>query len=64
MTTGWPFLQVGAFVTPNADGHEKVIVILNEAQEPANFIIRNDNDNQVLVTSSIRPHAIQTLLFD
>lgn len=63
MTTGWPFLQVGAFVTPNADGHKKVIVILNEAEEPANFIIRDDKDNEVLVTSSIRPHAVQTLLF-
>ncbi len=62
LTTGWPFLQVGAFLSPNSEGHKKVVVILNEASDAANLIVR-DND-EVLVTSSIRPHAIQTLLFE
>mmetsp|Transcript_12085 Transcript_12085/g.33429 ORF Transcript_12085/g.33429 Transcript_12085/m.33429 type:complete len:863 (+) Transcript_12085:200-2788(+) len=55
MTTGWPFLQMGAFVTP---GNNKTVVLLNEANDAANFVLQ-DEDNIVL-TSSIPPRSIQT----
>jgi glucosylceramidase len=58
LTTGWPFLQVGSFDTKDA----KVAVILNEAGESANYVFRNKG--KTVVTASIPPHSIQTLLFD
>ncbi len=57
LTTGWPFLQVGAFWTEAA----YVAVILNEASESANYIFRNKGKTSV--TASIPPHSIQTLSF-
>ena len=56
MTTGWPFLQMGAFVTPN---NKKTVILLNEANDAANFALK-DEDNLVL-TSSIPPRSIQTI---
>jgi len=53
LTTGWPFLQVGAF-----DNH--VLIILNEANDAANYVV-NDGDTTVM-TSSIPAHSIQTVL--
>jgi len=61
MTTGWPFLQMGAFLTPNGDS-AKTVVILNEAKDSANYALKNDEN--VLLTGSIPPRSIQTLLLD
>jgi glucosylceramidase len=59
MTTGWPFLQMGAFLTPNGEA-PKTVVILNEAKESANFAIQDQD--KVIVTASIPPRSIQTIL--
>jgi glucosylceramidase len=61
MTTGWPFLQVGAFLTPRAES-PKTVVILNEANGQANFALRDGNN--VLLTASIPPRSIQTVLIE
>ena len=61
MTTGWPFLQMGAFLTPNGDA-AKTVVILNEAKDSANYALKNDNS--VLLTGSIPPRSIQTVLLN
>ncbi len=61
MTTGWPFLQIGAFQTPNGES-EKTIVVLNEAKDSANYVLY-DGDELVL-SGSIPPRSIQTLLLD
>jgi hypothetical protein len=58
-TTGWPFLQVGAFIGP--DGKNKSVVILNEASESANYILRNE-EGEVFLTNSIQSHSIQTVV--
>jgi glucosylceramidase len=58
LTTGWPFLQVGAYI--DKDRRKKTVVILNEASDPANFIIRGDG-NEILLTNSIPAHSIQTV---
>jgi glucosylceramidase len=60
-TTGWPFLQMGAFDTPNGES-KKTVVILNEARDAANYAIQNNG--KLLVTGSIPPRSIQTLLID
>lgn len=59
-TTGWPFLQMGAFV--DAKGTNKTVVILNEANDPANYILR-DGDGNVLLTNFIPAHSIQTVVY-
>ena len=61
MTTGWPFLQIGAFETPNGES-KKTVVILNEARDAANYVLY-DND-EPLLSGSIPPRSIQTLLVD
>ena len=61
ITTGWPFLQMGAFDTPNGES-KKTVLILNEAQDAANYVVRDNG--KVLVTGSIPPRSIQTLLID
>ena len=61
MTTGWPFLQMGAFLTPNGET-KRTMVILNEAAEGANYIIRNKQD--VVLTGVIPAHSIQTVVLD
>jgi len=61
LTTGWPFLQVGAFQTPDADS-SKTVIILNEAGESANYVVQ-DGDT-ILSSGSIPSHSIQTLSFD
>jgi len=61
MTTGWPFLQMGAFLTPNGDA-AKTVVILNEAKDSANYALKSDEN--VLLTGSIPPRSIQTVLLD
>ncbi len=64
ITTGWPFLQVGAFLgPPDDDDHSnKTIIVLNEASEPANYVLRNGNE-EVFMTNSIQGHSIQTVTF-
>ena len=66
MTTGWPFLQVGAFVGPKhrneSKTNNKTIIVLNEASEPANYVLRNGRGD-VFMTNSIQSHSIQTIIF-
>lgn len=59
MTTGWPFLQMGAFDTPATPDADNVIVILNEANEAANYLLRDMDE--VILTGSIPAHSIQTV---
>lgn len=59
MTTGWPFLQMGAFDTPNGSS-EKVVVVLNEAKDAANYVLQDGNE--ILMVGSIPPNSIQTIL--
>jgi len=59
MTTGWPFLQMGAFQTPNGEA-AKTVVILNEALSAANYAVRDNG--RLIVTGSIPARSIQTLL--
>lgn len=61
LTTGWPFLQVGAFDTPLGNS-AKAAVILNEAGESANYVFKNDG--KTVLSGSIPPHSIQTISFD
>jgi len=58
LTTGWPFLQVGAFSKES----RKTVIILNEASEPANYILRHEG--KVFMTNSIPAHSIQTINYD
>jgi glucosylceramidase len=51
------YKQMGAFQTPTG---ENTIVVLNEANDPANFALR-DGD-AVLLTSSIPSRSIQTII--
>ncbi len=48
---------MGAFQTPSGDN---TIVVLNEANDPANFALK-DGD-AVLLTSSIPSRSIQTII--
>lgn len=61
LTTGWPFLQMGAFVTPNGEA-PKTIVVLNEARDSANYAVQDENE--VVLTGTIPPRSIQTLLIE
>ena len=62
LTTGWPFLQIGAFDTSATGDAAKTAVVLNEAGETANYVFK-DNGKTIL-TASIPPHSIQTITFD
>ena len=61
MTTGWPFLQMGAFTTPNGES-DKTVVVLNEARDSANYVLYDGDD--ILLSGSIPPRSIQTILVD
>jgi glucosylceramidase len=61
LTTGWPFLQMGAFLTPHGDA-SKVVVVLNEAGDAANYAIQEGED--VIMTCAIPPRSIQTILVE
>ena len=61
MTTGWPFLQMGAFETPNGES-SKTVVVLNEAKDSANYVLYDGDD--LVLSGSIPPRSIQTLLLD
>lgn len=56
MTTGWPFLMMGAFVTAE---ESKTVVLLNEAKQPANYELQDENG--LAMSSSIPARAIQTI---
>jgi len=60
LTTGWPFLQVGAFV--DKTGKNKTMIVLNEASDPANYILRGD-EGEIIMTNNIPAHSIQTVKF-
>lgn len=62
LTTGWPFLQVGAFDTSSTGVTKKSVVVLNEAGEAANFVLKNEG--QIILSASIPPQSIQTISFD
>jgi O-glycosyl hydrolase len=59
MTTGWPFLQMGAFLTPHGEA-PKTVVILNEANDGANYVLNDENNN--VLSGHIPPRTIQTVL--
>ena len=61
MTTGWPFLQIGAFETPNGES-AKTVVVLNEAKDSANYVMYDGDD--VILSGSIPPRSIQTILLE
>jgi len=61
MTTGWPFLQIGAFETPRGES-AKTIIVLNEAKDSANYVLYDADD--LILSGSIPPRSIQTLLLD
>jgi len=62
LTTGWPFLQVGAFDTSATGNTARAAVILNEAGDTANYVFKNKE--KTILTGSIPPHSIQTISFD
>ena len=62
LTTGWPFLQAGAFDTSATGDNSKTVVVLNEAVNSANYILRDKG--KVLMSGSIPPHSIQTIALD
>ena len=62
LTTGWPFLQVGAFDTSSTGNSANAAVILNEGGESANYVFKNKG--KTVLTASIPPHSIQTISFD
>lgn len=62
LTTGWPFLQVGAFDSSATGKSAKTAVILNEAGESANYVFKDRETT--LLTGSIPPHSIQTVSLD
>ncbi|KAL3936239.1 MAG: hypothetical protein SGBAC_008397 [Bacillariaceae sp.] len=61
MTTGWPFLQMGAFSTPHGES-ESTVLLLNEARDSANYVLYDGDD--VILSGSIPPRSIQTVLLD
>jgi glucosylceramidase len=61
MTTGWPFLQIGAFETPKGES-AKTVIVLNEAKDSANYVLYDGDD--LILSGSIPPRSIQTLLLD
>jgi hypothetical protein len=69
MTTGWPFLQMGAFkktskISENHsdDDIDKTVVVMNEARESANYVLFDENTDSILLSGSIPPRSIQTIL--
>lgn len=69
LTTGWPFLQAGAFDTSGTTSAESdvVVVVLNESSDDANFVLATPTSGQrqppsSLLKSSIPAHSIQTIL--
>jgi glucosylceramidase len=61
LTTGWPFLQVGAFDT-SATAATGAVIVTNEAGEHANYVLK-DRDETILA-ASIPPRSIQTINFE
>ncbi len=61
LTTGWPFLQVGAFQNGDEGDNDNVVIVLNEANDSANFVLEIDGEIPI-VSASIPAHSIQTIL--
>lgn len=59
LTAGWPFLQWGAFQTPDDD---VVVVALNEAPRPAKFDI--DLGDGTVVGADMPARSMQTYVFE
>ena len=53
---------MGAFVTPNSEESSNTMVILNEANEPANYVVMDGSKK--IMSYSIPPRSIQTVLLD
>ena len=73
LTTGWPFLQAGAFDTSEVrkgegKGHKSglTLVVLNESKDDASFVMKcgsgNDIGSSPLLRASIPAHSIQTYI--
>ena len=74
LTTGWPFLQAGAFDTSEVHqgegkGHKSgvTLVVLNESKNDASFVVKsrgsgNDIGSSPLLKASIPAHSIQTYI--
>eukprot|EP00984_Skeletonema_dohrnii_P038337 scaffold41471_cov228-Skeletonema_dohrnii-CCMP3373.AAC.2 len=62
LTTGWPFLQVGAFDTSATTAANGAVIVTNEAGEHANYVIKNRD--QTVLAASIPPKSIQTITFN
>ena len=57
LTTGWPFLQAGAFL--GRDG-EDVIIVLNEAED--GVLVKLVGGLQGEMMMEVEPHAVKTLV--
>ena len=73
MTTGWPFLQAGAFDTSRVGKEEEMahqggggltLVVLNESKDDASFVVKSSNNIRIgpLLKSSIPARSIQTFI--
>jgi glucosylceramidase len=62
LTTGWPFLQVGAFDTSATATATGAVIVTNEAGEHANYVLKNREET--VLAASIPPKSIQTITFN
>jgi hypothetical protein len=51
---------MGAFITPGGEIVKKTVIVLNDAAEGANYILRDKTD--IVLTGVIPAHAIQTIV--
>lgn len=58
LTTGWPFLQAAGFVYKE----KQILIILNESGDAANY--EWVDDKETLLSASIPPHSIQTIVLE
>lgn len=64
LTTGWPFLQTGAF--RNKDGG-KVVIVLNEAAEAVDYVLTDagtKEGDEPIATVSVPARSIDTITFE
>jgi hypothetical protein len=54
-------LQVGAFQNADEGDNENVVIVLNEANDPANFVLEIEGEIPIM-SASIPAHSIQTIL--
>ena len=53
LTSGWPFIQAGAFLS--ADGSTRTLVFLNEADEGADIVVEG-------ILYELLPHSVKTVV--